>query len=167
MNEKVKLLEFKPERVRHDWEALKVEWAQSGLTLNAFRELKGIENSSWFYAKVDEHKWVEYRADLVLKSQNELAKQTARVIVKDWVKHADLWEELEEVVRETFKNNREGKKKINTNELAQIANALEKALRAQRLMTDKSTSNVAHGSVHRRMVEIIKQIKAEKNDAKS
>lgn len=162
MTQEVKLLEFKPEIVRHDWDSLKVEWASSGLTLNAFRESKGIVNSSWFYAKVEEHKWIEYRSELALKSQNEIAKQTARAIVKDWTKHARLWEELEEVVSEAFKNNREGKKKITTNELAQIANALEKALRSQRLMADKSTSNIAHGSIHKRMVEIIKQIKEEK-----
>jgi len=148
----------KPSSTRYDWPALKAEWLQGNESLNQFRIRKGIGNQNIFYARVSEDGWVEAKERIIRTALEKTEAAVAEKYGQEWDRQMKLWSAVEGLAGRIMTRKAES---MDSNELAQLTAAIERALKAQRLILGQSTDNMAVKNYHMSIVQMLKEIKGE------
>ena len=130
---------------RHDWVALKSEWLQTNLSLNKFREQKGI-TSALFYKTIDTDKWYADRARIDSKAMQKLEDKLVSVKVKKWSEYSKLWGAVKSQAASILNKTRNPDGTItplDTVALRNLTASIETALKCERLIEGESTENVS------------------------
>jgi hypothetical protein len=129
---------------RHDWAALKAEWLTSKETLNTFRIRHKITSRNWFYAQVEAKGWVEDKLAIEKKALAKLGDAQADLLAQDWTRQLKLWRAVENqaaAILRRFTEEDGTPRGMDAQELTQLASALEKALKCQKLIKGEPTGD--------------------------
>lgn len=144
---------------KYDWDALYVEWIASGLTANKFRKLKGI-NSRTFYDSVEKHGWWEKADAMKARAMERVEDAHVEAAVERWKEQEKLWRAVEaqaaHILTATMGEDGRVERPLQPSELATLTAALDRALKARRLIAGESTENTAlGGTVHPDLLQMV------------
>lgn len=152
---------------KYDWDSLYAEWIASGLTANKFRESKGIDKRT-FYNAVEKHRWWEKAEAIKARAVARVEDAQVDAAVERWKEQEKLWRAVEvqaaSILRRTIGDDGRITRPLKPGELATLTAALERALKARRLIAGESTENTAvKGSLHPDLVKLVlRQRRAER-----
>ena len=126
-----------------DWEALKIEWLSSNLNLNQFRESKKIDKAH-FYKSIDIEKWQEARQTIYNQALKKLQNKKSTAIANRYDDYLKLWGAVKIQAVRILKDSQTASKPMRPGQLAQLAQAIETALKSEKLILGEATENVAH-----------------------
>jgi hypothetical protein len=144
----------KPQRT-YDWDALKLEWLGSGLSINQFAKFKGI-NDSLFYTSINADDWKKERKEITSRAIEKLKDRMSSDLSKKFSNFPKLWDGVRELCTRILVQYQD-KEIIEPSEVERIANALEKTMKGTRLLDGESTENVHTENLHLSIVKIIEE----------
>jgi hypothetical protein len=155
-----------PQRNKHDWNALYLEWVQSGVSLSQFQLRKGITRNH-FYRVAQAGKWLQRKAELDAKAVQKVERSVVFETASQWREQEKLWRAVEIQAAGILKRTLtpEGKllDPLSPTELSTLTMALERALKARKLLAGEATDNIATnvtsagGSVHADVVAMVNE----------
>ena len=127
----------------HDWNKMKMEWLESDLTINKFRETKEI-NNGYFYTNIDVDDWYKAKHELDKKTLNKLTNKLSTEIANKYSDYNKLWKAVKiqaaSIIKKTQK--KDGTiSPMSTYDLNNLSRVIETALRSERLIQGDSTEN--------------------------
>lgn len=136
----------RPQRT-HDWEALKVEWLATNLSINQFRETKDIQPAV-LYKAIDVEDWYQARSKMHQRTLEKLSNKKADMLVRKYEDYYKLWGAVKgqaaSILRKTQKPDGTIEPLL-PSELRSLTEALERALKSERLLDGESTENFNTG----------------------
>lgn len=141
-----------------DWNALKVEFMTTDMSLNAIREKHNIADKNHFYKKTED--WKEERRKLHEKTLQKIKSKALNNTVKEWERQQKLWHAVEIQAGRLLQSSLDKKKVLKAGEVMALTVAIEKALKCQKLILGESTENIATHSIHKHLIEINKRIES-------
>lgn len=141
---------------RINWNALKVEFMTGDMTLNELRIKHDIVGMANFYKQATG--WLEEREKLHKKAIEKIKSKTLNNAVKGWEDQQKLWKAVEVQAGRLLQKSLSDEKGLRPRDLDNLASAIEKALKSQRLILGQSTENVANSSIHKHLIEMNRKI---------
>lgn len=128
--------------VKHDWDQLFNEWVSSGQSLSAFQQARGIART-YFFRRTARLGWAERARELRSKAREKTDAALADHLAARWRRQSALWETIEDqcevLLKRSLKKKAPAIDRMNPAQLAALANALERALKARRLISGEAT----------------------------
>lgn len=147
----------------YDWGALKLEWLNTDLTLNQFREKKGIDTAH-FYRSINAEQWHDARQDIYKKALNKLQERKSTQLASRYDDYLKLWGAVKVQAARILKDAHDQNDPLKPSQLAQLTQAIETALKSEKLILGESTENVAHNvNLRNAIIEDIRKSNADPN----
>jgi hypothetical protein len=144
-----------------NWPAMKAEFMSWEGSLDAFRKHKGIVNAGNFYQKARKFRFAEDRQEIANKSLIKVQKHHIAKYAAHWKKQFKLWEKVEDAADNILTRKQD---KIEADELSLLSNAIEKALKSQKLILGEKTGDeTGNVNIH---LAIANFVEAQKNEHK-
>lgn len=153
-------------RNHYDWETLFAEWISSRLSISEFHKTQKphIERGH-FFKMAKRGKWMERKARVNEKAMKDIEKHVAKQVSSEWKEHEKLWRAVEIHAAHLLRKNvgPDGKlsEAMSPTELASLTTALERALKARKLLIGEATENIAASvkteSVHADVVAMVNE----------
>lgn len=159
-------LPAKKPRGKHDWDALFVEWVQADTSLSQFQLAKKIARQH-FYRMTQARNWLSRRDDIKSRAMKAAEKSVVREMAQEWKEQEKLWRAVEiqaaAILKRTLTPDGKLLDPLSPANLATLTVALERALKARKLLAGEATENIAanvtgaEGSVHAEVVGMVNE----------
>jgi hypothetical protein len=151
---------------RHDWDALRYEWARGTESLEAFRRRKGLA-SVRFSQVVNEQNWRALREDLRAKAIKKIEPKIIDEIAQRYAFNNKQWLTIEGLLARLIKKlvTTTNAADISPEAIESITRSLERSLKARKLIHGEATGDTpAAGAqspgvmTHQQVVQLLQAI---------
>jgi hypothetical protein len=153
-----------PKLPSHDWPALKAEWLSGNETLNQFRIRKHINNSAWFYRKVEEDGWLDARNAIIAKAHERQSNNLAKDMSDRWKEYRQIFMAAKAqgyaLIKKTLNEAGQVSQPMTPSELRQLVEAFKSLSQAESFIdggpTERTENKNLNVNLHATITEALK-----------